>query len=54
MTYKQDLDIYLFILIFREDSKARIEFFQFFVEDRTESSMSYYEFLQHLQKQVKS
>ena len=40
--------------VVREDSKARTEFFQFFVEDRTESTMSYYEFVQHLQKQVKS
>lgn len=40
--------------VVREDSKLRMEFFQYMVEDRTESSMSYYEFLQHLQKQVKS
>lgn len=40
--------------VLREDSKLRMEFFQYMVDDRTESSMSYYEFLQHLQKQVKS
>lgn len=39
---------------YREDGKYRMQFFQHFVEDRTESSMSYYEFLQHIQKQVKS
>lgn len=41
-------------IIVREDGKYRMQFFQHFVEDRTESSMSYYEFLQHIQKQVKS
>lgn len=40
--------------VIREDSKYRMAFFQHMVEDRTESSMSYYEFLQHLQKQIKS
>ncbi|KAK3091418.1 hypothetical protein FSP39_019750 [Pinctada imbricata] len=40
--------------VIREDSKFRVTFFQHMVEDRTEASMSYYEFLQHIQKQVKS
>ncbi|KAK3591332.1 hypothetical protein CHS0354_028438 [Potamilus streckersoni] len=38
----------------REDGKHRLKFFEYMVEDRTESSMSYFEFLQHLQKQMKS
>ncbi|KAL3877465.1 hypothetical protein ACJMK2_035167 [Sinanodonta woodiana] len=38
----------------REDGKHRLKFFEHMVEDRTESSMSYFEFLQHLQKQMKS
>ena len=37
----------------REDSKMRQRFFQHMVEDRTESSMSYYEFLQFVQQKVK-
>ncbi|XP_062583448.1 protein transport protein Sec24A-like isoform X2 [Saccostrea cucullata] len=40
--------------VIREDSKRRLEFFEKMVEDRSESSMSLYEFLQHLQKQIKS
>jgi len=41
------------LLILREDSRARTLFLQRMVEDRTESTMSYYEFLQHLQKEIK-
>lgn len=40
-------------IILREDSKRKHLFFQHFVEDRTESTMSYYEFIQHIQKQSK-
>lgn len=40
--------------VIRDDSKRRLQFFEHMVEDRSESSMSLYEFLQHLQKQVKS
>lgn len=40
-------------LVLREDSKMRQHFFKYMVEDRTESSMSYYEFLQFLQQKVK-
>ncbi|ESO87063.1 hypothetical protein LOTGIDRAFT_210457 [Lottia gigantea] len=40
-------------LVMRDDSKARHLFYQHMVEDRTESSMSYYEFLQYLQQQIK-
>jgi protein transport protein SEC24 len=42
------------LLIIREDSRLRNTFLQHMVEDRTESTMSYYEFLQHLQKEIKS
>ncbi|KAF6029798.1 SEC24B [Bugula neritina] len=38
----------------REDSRNRHVFIQYMIEDKTESSMSYYEFLQHIQKQQKS
>ncbi|XP_067672447.1 protein transport protein Sec24A-like isoform X2 [Haliotis asinina] len=41
-------------LVLREDSKNRQLFFQHMVEDKTESSMSYYEFLQYLQQRTKS
>lgn len=40
-------------LVLREDSKMRHLFFKYMVEDRTESSTSYYEFLQFLQQKVK-
>ncbi|XP_061197117.1 protein transport protein Sec24A-like isoform X3 [Saccostrea echinata] len=40
--------------VIRDDGKRRMEFFERMVEDRSESSMSLYEFLQHLQKQIKS
>ncbi|XP_059471799.1 protein transport protein Sec24A [Neocloeon triangulifer] len=39
--------------IIREDSKYRSRFMQYLLEDRSESSLSYYEFLQHLKTQVK-
>ncbi|XP_067928230.1 protein transport protein Sec24A-like isoform X2 [Watersipora subatra] len=39
---------------YREDSRNRQLFTQYMVEDKTESSMSYYEFLQHIQKLLKS
>lgn len=42
------------VSIYREDGKLRMKFFQHFVEDRTESSISYVEFLQQIQVQVKS
>ncbi|XP_060080427.1 protein transport protein Sec24A-like isoform X2 [Ylistrum balloti] len=41
-------------LVIKEESKNRLTFFGYLIEDRTESTMSYYEFLQHIQKQVKS
>ncbi|XP_048764632.2 protein transport protein Sec24A-like isoform X2 [Ostrea edulis] len=40
--------------VIRDDSKRRLQFFERMVEDRTESSMSQYEFLQHILKQIKS
>lgn len=38
---------------FREDSKQRSKFFERLIEDRTDSSLSYYEFLQHIKNQIK-
>ncbi|XP_076368820.1 protein transport protein Sec24A-like [Tachypleus tridentatus] len=40
------------LLILREDSKEKYRFLQHMVDDRSESSFSYYEFLQHLKQQV--
>ncbi|XP_074647209.1 protein transport protein Sec24A-like [Tubulanus polymorphus] len=40
--------------VVREDSRVRMNFIQHMIEDRTESTMSYYEFIQHIQKQVKT
>lgn len=40
------------LLIIREDSKYRTMFLNNLLEDRTESSMSYHEFLQHVQRQI--
>lgn len=40
-------------LVIRDDSKHRHLFFQHMVEDRSENSMSYYEFLQFLQGKAK-
>lgn len=41
------------VQIIRDTSTARSQFFEKFVDDRSESSVSYYEFLQHLRTQVK-
>lgn len=38
--------------VIREDSKDRHLFVQYMVDDRTESALSYYEFLQHLKQQL--
>ncbi|XP_064458307.1 protein transport protein Sec24A-like isoform X2 [Ornithodoros turicata] len=38
--------------VIREDSKERHLFVQHLVDDRTESALSYYEFLQHLKQQL--
>lgn len=40
------------VLVCREDSRMRMLFLQNLVDDRSESVMSYYEFLVHLQKQI--
>jgi len=39
--------------VIRDDSRLKVWFMQHMVEDRSENSMSYYEFLQSLQKDVK-
>ena len=41
-------------VVCREHSKLRGLFLQHLVEDRTESSLSYNEFLIHIQKEMKS
>ncbi|CAH1794179.1 unnamed protein product, partial [Owenia fusiformis] len=41
------------LTVIRDDSRARMQFVQYMVEDRTESSLSYYEFLQHIQPSIK-
>ena len=38
----------------REDSSCRYSFLQYMHDDRSESAFSYYEFLQHLQQQMKT
>jgi len=40
------------LTIIREDSKHRTMFLNNLIEDRTESAMSYHEFLQHVQRQI--
>lgn len=37
----------------RDSSSYRAQFTEKFVDDRNESALSYYEFLQHLRTQVK-
>ncbi|RWS26977.1 hypothetical protein B4U80_00758, partial [Leptotrombidium deliense] len=39
---------------FREDSRLRYSFLQYMYDDRNEAALSYYEFLQHIQQQLKS
>ncbi|KAK3915556.1 Protein transport protein Sec24B [Frankliniella fusca] len=54
LTYLQSEKPYFATLhIIREDSKFRSKFFERLIEDRTESSLSYYEFLQHIKNQIK-
>ncbi|XP_026286720.1 protein transport protein Sec24A isoform X1 [Frankliniella occidentalis] len=54
LTYLQSEKPYFATLhIIREDSKFRAKFFDRLIEDRTESSLSYYEFLQHIKNQIK-
>nr|XP_033812091.1 protein transport protein Sec24B isoform X3 [Geotrypetes seraphini] len=38
--------------VIKDDSTAKIEFFQYLTEDRTEAAFSYYEFLLHIQQQI--
>ncbi|XP_055645435.1 protein transport protein Sec24A-like [Toxorhynchites rutilus septentrionalis] len=42
-----------YIQVIRDTSQFRSLFVEKFVDDRNQSSMSYYEFLQHLRTQVK-
>lgn len=41
------------VTIVREDSKSRMNFINNLIDDRSEASYSYYEFLQHLKTQIK-
>lgn len=40
------------LYVIREESLMKAAFLQSLVEDRTESALSYYEFLLHIQQQV--
>ncbi|KAL4641601.1 protein transport protein Sec24B isoform X4 [Arapaima gigas] len=40
------------LYVVKDDTSAKISFFQHLVEDRTESAFSYYEFLLHIQQQM--
>lgn len=40
------------LLFLRDESPMKANFLQNMVEDRTESALSYYEFLLHIQQQV--
>ncbi|KAG7462002.1 hypothetical protein MATL_G00197230 [Megalops atlanticus] len=40
------------LAVVKDDSTAKTSFFQHLVEDRTESALSYYEFLLHIQQQM--
>jgi len=40
-------------VLFRDDSHYRGKFIERLIEDRSESALSYYEFLQHLKSNVK-
>ena len=45
----------LFIIFFsllREDSRSRMQFINNLIDDRSESVMSYQEFLLHVQRQI--
>jgi protein transport protein SEC24 len=42
------------LIILREDSRMRGLFLQYLIEDRSESTLSYHEFLTHIQKEMKS
>lgn len=46
------LDLFLFFLSLRDESQRKASFMQNMIEDRTESALSYYEFLLHLQQQI--
>lgn len=45
--------IFIYLFSYRDTSPCRSIIIQYFVDDRNENSLSYYEFLQHLRTQVK-
>ncbi|XP_065059218.1 protein transport protein Sec24A-like [Rhopilema esculentum] len=49
---KQDRCYYPTTMIFREDSRSRMLFINNLIDDRSESTMSYQEFLLHVQRQI--
>uniref|UniRef100_UPI00358F882D protein transport protein Sec24A-like isoform X2 n=1 Tax=Myxine glutinosa TaxID=7769 RepID=UPI00358F882D len=49
---RKDRPLYPLLHVIREIGPERVAFIRRLVEDRTESAMSYYEFLLHLQQQV--
>jgi len=46
-------NILFYNVLFRDDSHYRGKFMERLIEDRSESALSYYEFLQHLKSNVK-
>nr|XP_054364751.1 protein transport protein Sec24B isoform X5 [Mirounga angustirostris] len=42
----------LVLHVVKDESPAKMEFFQHLIEDRTEAAFSYYEFLLHIQQQI--
>ncbi|XP_043484363.1 protein transport protein Sec24A [Leptopilina heterotoma] len=50
---QEEKPYYVSLQIIREDSHFRTQFTERLVEDRFESALSYYEFLQHLKPQIK-
>uniref|UniRef100_T2MH92 Protein transport protein Sec24A n=1 Tax=Hydra vulgaris TaxID=6087 RepID=T2MH92_HYDVU len=51
---RKDRPFYSPLEVIREDGKHRFLFLSNLIDDRTESSMSYIEFLQHIQRQMNS
>lgn len=46
------LQTLLYFILLRDDSQQKGDFMQNMIEDRTESALSYYEFLLHIQQQI--
>ncbi|KAM4049994.1 protein transport protein Sec24B isoform 2-T2 [Anomaloglossus baeobatrachus] len=48
----QDSPLNPVLYVLKDDSAGKTEFFQHLIEDRSEASFSYYEFLLHIQQQI--